>query len=174
MSSVKVSKALLNLYDSDITGVQWRTRRNWWNVHPKEASKKCFQKFFVFYFISKIIPAIIAYWNFTKGGVNAGLSRYLARVHSSPFKVISLENVLWDRLINTALLSGFSLYKYDTLKKDFFDSHATFQQLKVKSQEHMNTFNHFLSDAIQWARIRSQFILQKGLPGQSMWWIYIM
>ena len=130
----------------------------------KEASRKCFQENFVFHFVSKIIPAIIAYWNFTKGGVDSGLSRYLARAHSSPFKVISLESVLWDRLIMTALLSAFSMYKYDTLNKDFLDSRPTFQQLKVKSQEHMNTFLHFISDAIRWARNEAI----KRMPEESL------
>ena len=80
----------------------------------REASLECFERDRTFGHIGKIIPAVVAYWNFTKGGVDSGLSRYLARAHSSPFSVASLEIILWDRLINTALLSGFSLYKCDT------------------------------------------------------------
>lgn len=77
--------------------------------------------------------------------MDSGFSRYLARAHSSPFSVTSL-----DRLINTALLSGFSLYKYDSLNREF-TVNANFLQMKVKSQENMNTFEHFLSKAIRWS-----------------------
>ena len=116
----------------------------------REASLECFEEDRTFGHIGKIIPSIIAYWNFTKGGVDSGLSRYLARAHSSPFSVNSLETILWDRLIMTALLSCFSLYKYDTLDIDFIEN-ANFQQIKIKSQQNMNTFDHFLSEAIRWS-----------------------
>ena len=106
---------------------------------------------------------MIAYWNFTKGGVDSGLSRHLTSVHSSPFSVSSLETILWDRLINTALLSGFSLYKCDTLDRNFTAS-ATFQQMKVKSQENMNTFERFLSDSICWASKKAVELTNKKRP----------
>ena len=105
--------------------------------------------------ISTIVPALVAYWNTTKGGIDSGLSRYLANVHPSPYRVIPFESVLWDRVIMTGILNAFNLSKWDRLSVEQIKACTTFAQLKQISQRGF-TFKRFLSDAMKHFRIHSE------------------
>lgn len=106
-------------------------------------------------YIITIVPAIVEYWNTTKGGVDNGLSRYLASVHSSPYKVIPFEAVLWDRVIMMGLLNAFALAKWDRLTDVQITSCTSFAQLKQISQRDF-TFKLFLSEAMKHFRSISE------------------
>lgn len=98
--------------------------------------------------IGTIVPAVVSYWNATKGGVDSGLSRYLANVHSSPYRVIPFESVLWDRTIMTAFLNAFALSKWDRLSAAQISSCNSFAQLKQISQRDF-TLKLFLSEGMK-------------------------
>jgi hypothetical protein len=91
------------------------------------------------------------YWNLTKGGVGSGLSSYLSSAHSSPFKVLSMETVCWERLIQMALLSTHQMCKFDRFSREDLERHNTFTSIKKASQSGNRTFKHFLSDCMRWA-----------------------
>jgi hypothetical protein len=105
--------------------------------------------------ITTIVPAVVAYWNATKGGVDSGLSRYLANVHSSPYRVIPFESVLWDRLMMIGFLNAFAISKWDRLSTAQISSSTSFAQLKQISQRDF-TFKLFLSNAMKHFRSLSK------------------
>jgi hypothetical protein len=108
-----------------------------------------------FGYIITIVPAVVEYWNATKGGVDNGLSRYLANVHASPYRVIHFEAVLWDRVIMIGLLNAYALSKWDRLSDVQITSCNSFAQLKKISQRDF-TFKLFLSEAMKHFRSKSE------------------
>lgn len=108
-----------------------------------------------FGYIITIVPAVVEYWNSTKGGVDNGVSRYLANVHASPYRVIPFEAVLWDRIIMIGLLNAFALSKWDRLSVTQINSCNSFAQLKQISQRDF-TFKLFLSEAMKHFRSKSE------------------
>lgn len=123
------------------------------NLHLwRKLNDMCFTGNIRFGNICKIIPSLIHYWNLTKGGVDSGLSAYLSSAHSSPFKVVSMETVCWERLIQMACLSAHQICKYDRLSRDDLQRYDTFASIKKASQSGNRTFKHFLSDCMRWAR----------------------
>jgi hypothetical protein len=96
-----------------------------------------------------IVPALIARWNSSKGGVDV-VSRLLANATPSPYKVISLLSSLYDRLILMALVNVFRIYMWCSVA-DRLDTFKSFKQLR-KAARRGHTLNEFLSNAMTFFR----------------------
>lgn len=100
--------------------------------------------------IKAIVPAVVAFWNKSKGGVDV-VSRYMTVGHS-PCRHISIEASLWDRVIMLALLNTFSISKIVDLVQEGHLNYVTTTDALSKRARSGNSFHTFVGLSIHQLR----------------------
>ena len=111
--------------------------------------------------IERIIPALIANWNCSKGGADV-LSALLQHVNSPAIRHMNIEAALWDIHIRTVLTQAYHVWRWSAVGVENIMKAKSFGQLTRLGSKDGRSFLSFLSFGLSdSATTGSMFLLSK-------------